>query len=339
VAGGELASPAACEALARAGAYLETMGQLLGAERSLRLAETCGPNAPARVHPELGIVLHHLGRNEEAEALLRAAVERLEARDGPDAASLLPTLFQLGTLYVDVYRCDEAIATLTRAVTIARVQPGVSAFWLGNTLNTLAHAYLRLGDLSNASAWFAEAEQCWLTALGPEHPYVASILNSRGVVATRQERYREAESLILQALVIRERIEPPHHSVAYSLYSLGQLYSAQGDLARAERAYRRALEARERLLEEGHHEIALSRQALADTLAARGQHAAALPLMASALEIRRERLGDEHPETRQSVAAYARLLRALGRDREARWLDEEQTPDADDPDAHTRERA
>lgn len=339
VACGELAAPAACEALARAGAYLEMIGQLLGAERYLRLAETCGPDAPERTHAELGIVLHHLGRNDEAEALLRAAVERLEARDGPDAGSLLQALFQLGTLCVNLYRCDEAITTLTRAVRIAQAQPSVDAFWLGNTLNTLAHAYLRLGDLPNAHAYFAEAERRWLSALGPEHPYIASILNSQGVVATRQERYREAESLILQALVIRERMEPPHHSVAYSLHSLGVLYSAQGDLARAERAHRRALEVRERLLEEGHHEIALSRQALADTLAARGQHAAALPLLASALEIRRERLGAAHPETRESVAAYAQLLRALGREREARWLDEKQSADADDPDAHSRERA
>ena len=269
--------------------------------------------------------------------MLLAAVERLEARDGPAAVSLLQALFQLGTLYVDLYRCDEAIATLTRAVRIAQAQPSVDAFWLGNTLKTLAHAYLRLGDLANASAWFAEAEQRWLSALGPEHPYIASILNRRGVVATRQEHYREAESLILQALVIRERIEPPHHSVAYSLHSLGLLYSAQDDLARAERAHRRALEVRERLLDERHHEIALSRQSLADTLVARGQFAEALPLMASALEIRRERLGDAHPETRQSIATYARLLRSLGREREARWLDEERS--TADPDAQTRERA
>ncbi|CAN0553959.1 unnamed protein product, partial [Ectocarpus sp. 12 AP-2014] len=48
-------------------------------------------------------------------------------------------------------------------------------------------------------------------ALGPEHPDVASSLNSRAGLLKAQGKYEEAEPLCLRSLTIRENVYGPDH--------------------------------------------------------------------------------------------------------------------------------
>ena len=85
-----------------------------------------------------------------------------------------------------------------------------------------------------------------------------------------------------------------------------------GDFAGAETLFRRALEARERLLGPGHPDTLTSVNNLAALLRAKGDYAAAEPLNRRALEVREQLLGPEHPDTLTSVNNLADLLLAKG---------------------------
>jgi tetratricopeptide (TPR) repeat protein len=79
-------------------------------------------------------------------------------------------------------------------------------------------------------------------ALGPDHPGVATSLNSLAELLRLQARYADAEPLYHRSLAIRENaLGRDHPNVAQSLNNLGLLYSSQGRRAQAEPLYQRAL--------------------------------------------------------------------------------------------------
>ncbi|MFT5466683.1 MAG: hypothetical protein ACI8UO_001783 [Verrucomicrobiales bacterium] len=90
-----------------------------------------------------------------------------------------------------------------------------------------------------------------------------------------------------------------------------------GDYAAAEPLYRRALEARERVLGAEHPDTLGSLNNLAALLDAKDDYAAAEPLLRRALEARERVLGAEHPDTLLSLNNLAGFLLERGRAEEA----------------------
>src|SRR5437764_9555126 len=75
----------------------------------------------------------------------------------------------------------------------------------------------------------------------------AAELNSRGLALYRRGQYREATTLLREALAMRRALYPRgelprgHPGLATSLNSLGAVLQAQGEYAKAEPLYREAL--------------------------------------------------------------------------------------------------
>jgi tetratricopeptide (TPR) repeat protein len=79
-------------------------------------------------------------------------------------------------------------------------------------------------------------------AFGPDHPEIATVLNSLAVLYTAQGRYAEAEPLLKRSLAIREKVlGSGQPNFAQSLNSLAVLYRDQGRYADAESLHKRAL--------------------------------------------------------------------------------------------------
>jgi tetratricopeptide (TPR) repeat protein len=94
----------------------------------------------------------------------------------------------------------------------------------------------------------------------------------------------------------RELYGGDHLDVATSLFNLGGIRLARGDLAGAEARYLEALEMRRRLFGEHHAQVAISLGGLARLEEARGDLDAAERHLAAALEVRRVvHGGDDHP--------------------------------------------
>ena len=85
-----------------------------------------------------------------------------------------------------------------------------------------------------------------------------------------------------------------------------------GDYAGADSLFRRALEARERVLGPEHPDTLNSVNNLASLLLRKGDYAGADPLVRRALEARERVLGPEHPDTLSSVDNLAVLLSSKG---------------------------
>jgi len=111
-----------------------------------------------------------------------------------------------------------------------------------------------------------------------------------------------------------------HPETLTSVNNLAGLYKAQGRLAEAEPLFKRALEARERVLGKEHPETLGSADNLAGLYEAQGRLAEAEPLYKRALDGSERMLGREHPHTLTSVNNLAGLYEAQGRLAEAEPL-------------------
>jgi tetratricopeptide (TPR) repeat protein len=135
-------------------------------------------------------------------------------------------------------------------------------------------------------------------ALGPDHPQVATGLNSLAGLYQDQGDYARALPLYERSLAIYERaLGPDHPQVATSLNGLASLYQDQGDYARALPLFERSLAIRERALGPDHPQVATGLNNLANLYCDQGDYARALPLFERAIEIAERALGSQHPDT------------------------------------------
>jgi len=122
----------------------------------------------------------------------------------------------------------------------------------------------RSGCYLDERARYAQAEPLYQRALairekilGPEHPAVATSLNSLAVLYRDQGQYAQAEPLYQRALAIFEKVLGPEHpAIATSLNNLALLYHSQEQYAQAEPLYQRALAIFEKVLGPEHPHVA-----------------------------------------------------------------------------------
>lgn len=179
--------------------------------RALALREDPG------VLSDLAVVLAGSGREDEAEAALRRALELQESH--PLAHN------NLGLLLCAQGRAAEAQRAFRRALQLREAYP---------------EAHNNLGALLAREGLAAEAEAAYRRALDLRQAYPEAH-NNLGVLLSRQGRTAEAEAAHRRALQLREPYPEAHNN-------LGVLLAARGRTVEAEAAYRRALE-----LEPTHH--------------------------------------------------------------------------------------
>ena len=138
-----------------------------------------------------------------------------------------------------------------------------------------------------------------------------------GVKAYQQGRYADAEKSFQAAVKEAEGFEPQDPRLATSLNNLAELYRYQGQYAKAESLYKRALSIWEKALGPEHPDVAQSLNNLGVLYLIQGKYAEAEPLHKRALAIREKALGPNHPHVSQSLDNYADLLRKMNRESEA----------------------
>src|SRR6185437_8417844 len=109
-------------------------------------------------------------------------------------------------------------------------------------LNDEVESLYHQGDYNRATVAAKKALQVAEQTLDPNHPDVATSLNSLALLYSSQGQYTQAEPLYKRALAIDEKIfGPDHPNVAISLNNLAQLYQAQEQYTEAEPLLKRAL--------------------------------------------------------------------------------------------------
>jgi eukaryotic-like serine/threonine-protein kinase len=292
----------------------------LGAER-LERELTDQPVVRATLMNVVGQVYTNLGRYDEADALLRRALEvrrTLLPAEHPDIAE---SLADLGI--VQLHRGDYTAADslLGAAVAIQNARPRERRLEAIETLSRLAKLRIAQQEFTAADSLNLLLLPMRRELLGAAHPSVANTLNELAVAARGRGDFGAAEAYHREAIAIRRaHFGDEHAVVAESIKNLALALHSQHRYVDAEPLYREALGLQTRLLGADHPEIGSTLQSLASLLRMQGDYTQAEPLFRRALEIQQAAYGAAHPRLATTLDNLAGLVRELGDFSEAERL-------------------
>lgn len=172
----------------------------------------------------LALIYIQKGSYDQAEILLRQALEAEKAALGTVHPVYVETLNSLGAVLTETNRHENASEiwlevaeslkdTLTNEHPLSLSAIGNIATWLDNTGNYYGSEKLYRLQLASTVSW-----------AGPNHPDVALIMSNLAIVIKNQDRYDEAEEYARKAYEInKDVLGPEHHLSLMSLNNLAQI--------------------------------------------------------------------------------------------------------------------
>jgi len=158
-------------------------------------------------------------------------------------------LYDLGQVYQEEMRLDEAAPLLREALAIRRSALGDSHPSVADSLHTLAMVEFKKGNYQAALDGFNRSVDIVSKSLGANHPELFVSLLNKGIVLDRLGRPAEAESTFKQIVEsIRNTLGEEHPQLIRPRLALANHYAREGKFDLAEPEYKRSLEiARNRL--------------------------------------------------------------------------------------------
>ena len=293
---------------------------LVWGQTALPLAEYLGePMMLAQCLDHMGTVYGIQGKYEEAEALLRRAVQTTEQARGADHPDVTSSLQNLGIVLSRRGEHEEANALLRRALQIEEHALGKDHPYVAAAAHNLAAELQLQGRYEETEALLRRALGIYERAMGPEHPDVALILNNLAPVLAGRGHSQEANALLRRALRIQERaLGPDHPHVADSVQNLGNARVIEHDYVEAEALLRRALRIYERTLDADHPAVANSAHSLGSLLTIVGRSDEAHALLVRSLRIYERAFGADDPHVADALVGLAENALARGAVHDAR---------------------
>ena len=271
------------------------------------------PEIEAAVQSTIGSTFRDLGQLDDAERLLRAALETRRRVLGPVHVDVADTLSELGSLYIDQGKFETATKYLREALELRRQLLGPRHPAFAATLDDLAEALRGQGDLDGAERAYREAIEIRRNALGPGHKTVGDSIDGLAQTMVYRGNLEEAERLSRQALdILTHALGEEHPDVAAARNNLAGVLERRGKLDEAETLFRKSAEGYVKLLGPDHPYVASARHNLAIIFFRRGDYAAAEQLDRQVLESMRRSVGEMHPQVAMSLWALARVRELQG---------------------------
>jgi tetratricopeptide (TPR) repeat protein len=287
----------------------------------IELALADQPDFEASVRTIIGNAYRNVGRLQEAETQLLAAMEIRRGLHGDEHLQVTKSLSSLGLLRLAQGRHREAETYFLQALDVRRDRLGSGHPEVAAAMMNLATAQRARGESDAAERLLREALAIRRARLGDDHPDVAMVQFS--LAGVFEERGGLSGALALHARVLttrRARLHPSHPDLIRSLIALGTLQLRMGRPEAGEPLLREALDHRRRVLSSGHWRSARTERLLGTCLAALGRHAEAEPLLLAGYDGLRSALGDGHAETAEAVEALVGLYESWPRPADAdRW--------------------
>ena len=174
------------------------------------------------------------------------------------------------------------------------------------------------GNYDEARSHYERALQRYRSAVGDEHPHIASTLSNLGLVLKAQGHHAEARATYERSIATYERtLGPAHPDVARPLNNLGVLLSLMGEYDQAEKHHLRALAIYENALGEKHPRLASTLNNLGLVLKARGSYDQAQAYFERSLAIYEDALGAEDPRLASTLNNLGQILELRGNYRAA----------------------
>jgi len=323
---------ARAEALRRAGKYDEALEIAAAAAARARTVDY----APirARAFFTLGNIQDWLGKGQEAETSLNAAIEEAAFAhdDGLEADSMIMLLYvvgategrpeeaeqlfaparvaaarvshdeyrqaglanNIGSILATAGRPAEARPELERALALYEAARGPDDLKVADALGNLGIVAADLGDFEGALAYHQRSLRITEAALGPDHPDVAAALNGLSNKLAVLGREAEAVESAQRALRILEAALAPDNPDI----AMAHITLANAYSHQPELSMehlRRAFDVMKRAYDSDHPRQGIAHTNLADILRAQGNCAEASPHYERALAVFTATLGTEHP--------------------------------------------
>jgi tetratricopeptide (TPR) repeat protein len=270
--------PAAAEANLRR--YLELRGRLHGAD-DRRTFEAMS---------FLAWALMNGGKADEAERLMRDALDGLRRVAGAEDPETIRVLTDYGHLLSDLGRHAEAEVAIREVLHWRRMVMGDDdAYSTGGSISGLGMVLSRQGKWAEAEAVYRDAAGRMRSVLGDNHPETLDVLGRLAWVLSSQGKYDESGPLYRDLWERRRRDQGDDDSETRdALRELVRFLTRQDRADEAEALLRSDLARRRVVYGQQHLNTAESIEALADWLADRGRDDEAEELRAEALEVQRQ---------------------------------------------------
>jgi tetratricopeptide (TPR) repeat protein len=282
------------------------------------------PLIEAAVRESIGTSYRSLGRYDEAEKQLRAALDLRIANLGTDHQDVATNYAHLSRFYVIAGSYDEAEATAREGLAIQQRISGPRDGEIARRLMDVAHALDFQGKHDEAEPLALEALEIGREAFGPRHERVAETLDNLASIAWQLGDLEQAEAFNREAHDIWiETVGPEHPWVYKAENTLAMIKLQAGDYDEAELHMLQALELKRKVHGEDHPEIALALENLGNIYFRAGRLDETIALLEQVLEMRRRLMGPDHMVVGRTLANMATLYKRAERyeDAEAAYLE------------------
>jgi tetratricopeptide (TPR) repeat protein len=272
----------------------------------------------ARTMKELADALDQLGERPAAIALMEKAVAVDRKLFTTPHPALQEAINDLGVLYYEEQRYDEAESILFEALGLAKQLYGDKHVVVASSLTTIAFILDTRGNPRGAESLYREALDMYRSLLGNVHSSVADTLGSLAFVLYEKGDTRGAFATLRESLQIYRQLFPGDHPDVAAGYSrLGLWLTLAHDYPEAERDLDASLAMRTRIYGESHPEVATSLLHLAILDVARQHFPSALARSKRAHEVFAAAYSAEHWETAIAECVEGAALMGSGKYDEA----------------------
>lgn len=276
-----------------------------GAKR-IRTELTGQPEVQAALMDVMGVAYQNLGLLDQAEDLIKSALEIREGLHGKSHTDTAESMNHLASVYVARTEFKKAGPIFREALAIERGF-NESSPEVADLLNNIAQVELNTGNFDEAERLYLEALALNRKLFGSDHREIATNLSNLGSVMGRQGHNDRALDYFRQGMEMRRRVlGNDHPDLAYSANNIAAMLHVQGKFDEAEPYYRESREIRLRALGEDHHMYCNTSNNLALLLIDKGVLEEAETILTSVLETYGRTLPFDHESN-----ALARLNMAL----------------------------
>eukprot|EP00746_Dinoflagellata_sp_MGD_P115579 gnl/MRDRNA2_/MRDRNA2_51648_c0_seq1.p1 gnl/MRDRNA2_/MRDRNA2_51648_c0~~gnl/MRDRNA2_/MRDRNA2_51648_c0_seq1.p1 ORF type:complete len:1106 (+),score=224.08 gnl/MRDRNA2_/MRDRNA2_51648_c0_seq1:54-3320(+) len=258
-------------------------------------------------------LLQGRGKADEAEPLLRDALEHRKTVLGPEHADTLSTMVELAGV-LELLKQSEEAEKLFRDVVDARLKVlGPADPETMSSMRKLATFLESINHLDEAETLHRDVIKKLRIQLGPGHPDVLSSMNSVANILEARGQIDDAVQLKWKVLEgRRDALGVWHSSTLSTMNDLASLLVYQGHLEEAEVIFWRCLKGYRKRLGAKHPSTLAILGNLAYLLKRRGELKQAEPLYREVVEVYREVYGPQHADTLQSINNLACLQVSRG---------------------------
>lgn len=243
---------------------------------------------------------------DEAESLLRMAVEVAERVHGANGRLVADYLDDLACLYRVLDRREDAERLHLRAVMIVEETEGPEHADTGSKLHNMALLYLQSEEYAKAEQVFERALAIYEKQPEPDPILIATTLTQLAGIYRMEGRFDKAEPCCRHALETYESLlEPDHIDIATGCNNLALLYLTMGRYEDAEALYLRALKINELMRGKEHPETGTVTLGLAKIRWKQRRIAEADALFRRSIEIYTRSFGKTHSRTTRMLSVYS----------------------------------